>query len=53
MKNIEDHEPPYMRCFECEYKDTKCHVADKYQRLPREKYRGALGQCIKVGGRGQ
>lgn len=27
-------------------------VYDRYQRLPKDKYRGALGQCMKIGGNG-
>lgn len=46
---------PYDYCSECEMSARNgghCHVYDKYQRLPRDKYRGALGQCMKIGGRG-
>ena len=46
---------PYDHCGDCEenYKNGgHCKVADKYQRLPRDKYRGALGMCIKIGGNG-
>lgn len=46
---------PYDYCSACELSARNgghCHVYDKYQRLPRDKYRGALGQCMKIGGRG-
>ena len=46
---------PTEYCSECEMSARNgghCHVYDKYQRLPRDKYRGALGQCMKIGGRG-
>lgn len=52
----EDEDQPYLHCGDCEENYYKfgglCKVADKYQRLPREKYRGALGQCLKIGGPG-
>lgn len=46
---------PYDHCEDCELNFKNgghCKVADKYQRLPRDKYRGALGMCMKIGGRG-
>ena len=50
---------PYDHCRDCpmniqnfEIMGATCKVADKYQRLPRDKYRGALGMCMKIGGRG-
>lgn len=49
-------ERPYEHCDECKLNAKHggrcCMVADKYQRLPRELYRGALGMCIKIGGNG-
>lgn len=51
----ETEDQPYLHCGQCSenyMNGGHCHVAGKYQRLPREKYRGALGQCIKIGGRG-
>ena len=51
----ETEDQPYLHCGQCSenYRNGgRCMVADKYQRLPRDKYRGALGQCIKIGGRG-
>ena len=53
-KGITDLEP-YDHCSSCEMNKRNgghCYVADKYQRLPRDKYRGALGQCMKIGGPG-
>ena len=46
---------PYFHCEDCEENFDNgghCKVADKYQRLPRDKYSGALGQCRKIGGPG-
>lgn len=50
---------PYDHCGDCpmniknfNIKGATCKVADKYQRLPRDQYRGALGMCMKIGGRG-
>ena len=34
-------------CGSCERAD-KCNYKDKYQRLPRELYRGAMGLCPKI-----
>lgn len=34
-------------CSKCDKKDT-CNYKDKYQRLPREIYKGALGLCHKL-----
>ena len=51
----EDTPQPYDHCSDCELSHRnggRCKVYDKYQRLPRDKYRGALGQCMKIGGRG-
>lgn len=51
----EDTPQPYQHCHGCELSARNggpCKVHDKYQRLPREKYMGALGQCMKIGGRG-
>lgn len=51
----EDALQPYQHCSDCELSARNgghCKVYDKYQRLPRDKYRGALGQCMKIGGRG-
>ncbi len=48
-------EAPYKHCETCELNAKHggpCKVHDKYQRLPRELYRGALGMCIKIGGNG-
>lgn len=50
---VEDEDQPYLHCGECEENyyvhDGHCKVAEKYQRLPRNKYRGALGLCKKIG----
>lgn len=46
---------PWDYCSDCELSARNggsCKVYDKYQRLPREEFRGALGMCIKIGGRG-
>lgn len=48
-------EQPYDHCWDCELSAKKggpCKVHDKYQRLPRDKYRGALGMCMLIGGPG-
>ena len=48
---------PYDHCIHCPLNhendpEQSCRVGDKYQRLPRDKYRGALGMCMWIGGRG-
>lgn len=51
----EEEKQPYNHCSDCEMSAQnggECRVYDRYQRLPREKYRGALGQCMKIGGLG-
>lgn len=48
-------EKPYEHCDSCRLSAKNggpCKVYDKYQRLPRDEYKGALGQCIKIGGSG-
>ena len=48
-------EKPYDHCWDCELSAKNggpCKVHDKYQRLPREEYGGALGMCMKIGGPG-
>lgn len=50
-----EDDQPYEHCYDCEMNATnggKCHVADRYQRLPKDEYPGALGLCMKIGGRG-
>lgn len=38
---------PWEHCDNCElYKNNKCHVAFKFQRLPRSK--NGLGMCKKI-----
>lgn len=34
-------------CWKCEVAE-ECNVKDKYQRLPRGRYSGALGLCKKL-----
>lgn len=51
--NLDLLNQPYFNCKDCEenYKTGgHCKVADRYQRLPRDKYSGALGLCRKIGG---
>lgn len=51
----EDELQPYQHCSDCEMSSRNggdCMVYDRYQRLPKDKYRGALGQCMKIGGNG-
>lgn len=46
---------PYDHCGLCDQNEANgghCKMANKYQRLPRDKYRGALGLCMKIGGKG-
>lgn len=46
---------PYEHCSGCKFSGRTggpCKVYDKSQRLPRDEYRGALGQCMKIGGKG-
>ena len=55
MGHKEKEKEPYEHCEECELSHRNggsCMVYDRYQRLPKDKYRGALGQCMKIGGRG-
>ncbi len=52
-KRLEAH--PYDHCWDCELSAKNggpCKVHDKYQRLPREEYGGALGICMLIGGPG-
>lgn len=57
-KWLSEHESdtaPYDHCWDCELSARNggpCKVHDKYQRLPREEYGGALGMCMKIGGPG-
>lgn len=49
---VKKYAAPFDHCSGCPYKESgKCKVAGKYQRLPRY-YRGALAQCIFIGGKG-
>ena len=50
MENKKEGTKPYEDCANCEYCNGKCHVNDKFQRLPRSE--GGLGMCIKIGGYG-
>lgn len=55
LNDIEAEGRPYDHCSDCEMSARnggKCMVYDRYQRLPREHYRGALSLCMKIGGRG-
>ncbi len=50
----DDVDQPYFHCSDCEMSARNggtCKVYDKYQRLPGDRYRGALGMCMKIGGR--
>ena len=47
----EDTVQPYDHCSDCELSAKNsgpCKVYDRYQRLPRNKYMGALGLCMKI-----
>lgn len=49
------HYKPYEYCGTCKLSARnggRCQVCDKYQRLPRDEYKGALSQCMKIGGPG-
>lgn len=51
----ETEDQPYFHCKECELNHRNggpCKVADRYQKFPCKKYRGALGMCMKIGGKG-
>ena len=50
MQDKKEGTKPYEHCQSCEYKDNRCHVDNKFQRLPRSE--GGLGMCIKIGGYG-
>lgn len=50
MQDKKEGTKPYEDCVHCEFKDNRCHVNNKFQRLPRSE--GGLGMCIKIGGRG-
>jgi len=50
MENKKEGTKPYEDCEHCEFKDNRCHVDNRFQRLPRSE--GGLGMCIKIGGHG-
>ena len=47
VENTKDAAQRLCDCSECEWADT-CKFKDRYQRLPREIYKGVLSLCPKI-----